>query len=333
MIKMLMFDVKETEMKVINDYDTSDYEITYFRESLNINTKLTVQEYDETSIISVFITSDISKGLIDKFKNLRVILTRSICHKHIDINECRRRNIAVINVNDYARESISQYVIGVALGLSRNLFQAYCDTKQGKFDFEKYESENLDKLSLGVIGTGSVGSAVCELGHKLGMKIYANDIVINNNIKDFAEYVSLNDLIRKSDIITLHIPYNKDFKHMISFKEFKIMKDGAYIINTSDCNLINPVALYRAIKDKKLNGAGLDLLLTGQKDIFGEKCEHVEYEELENIIVREKLLAQNNVLITPRISYDTKECLTKIIKSNFHDLKDYFIGRKTNRVV
>lgn len=338
MLKMLMFDTKKTELEFLENFDTSDFDITYFSESLNNNTKLTVNECDKTVILSVFISSEVNSKVLDKFKNLRIIATRSICYNHIDVEECRKRNIAVINVNDYGKSSVAQYVIGLIFALTRNILCASNDVKIGNCDYEKYESEIIDKLSLGVIGTGKIGSEVCSIANKLDMKIYANDIIINKDLKDFVEYVSLNELLRKSDIITLHIPYIKDFHNMISKQELELMKDGSYLINTSHYGLVDPIALYQALKGKtsnaggKLGGCALDIILDKKETIF-TRDKKPEYQELEDIVIKHELFALDNVIITPRIAYDTKESLRRILISNFHDIKDYYIGRKTNRVI
>lgn len=333
MIKMLMFDLKKTEKEFLKDYDTSDFDIKYSSGSLTKKTKLSPQECDETMIISVFINSVVNREVLDKFKNLRIVLARSICYNHIDIEECRRRNIAVINVEDYAKDAIAQFVIGLIFNMTRNICESAEDVKKETIRFEKYESQNIDKLSLGVIGTGSVGSEVCKIAHKLGMKIYANDIVKNKDISEYTQYLPLYDLLRKSDIVTLHIPYNKDFFHMISFKEFELMKEGSYFINTCHPDLVNLTAMYNAIKTLKLKGAAIDMIIQRELNIFDKEKGKPSYEELEKNIVLRNLINADNVIITPQISYDTKECLIKILISNFHSVKDYFSGRKTNRVV
>ncbi|MCR5266190.1 MAG: hypothetical protein K6E29_06310 [Cyanobacteria bacterium RUI128] len=332
MIKLLMFDLKKSEEEYLREIDTSDFEITCFKNSLDKETKLTVKQCDETGIISVFVNSKLTSEVLNKFKNLRIIVTRSVCFEHIDINECRRRNIAVINVNEYAREAISQYVIGLIFAMSRNIVLANNDVKNRINSFEKYESENINKLSLGVIGTGSVGSAVCELAHKLGMKIYANDFIKNKNISDYTEYLSINDVLRKSDIITLHLPYDKELYKMISKKEFEIMKEGSFLINTCDYRLVDIPALYKAVKNNKLKGAALDIIIDND-DIFSNKKSKKSYEDLENYLILNRLIQSDRVIITPQIAYDTRECLTGILDSNFRDIKDYYVGRKTNRVV
>ena len=332
MIKLLMFDLKKSEKEYLNTVDTSDFNITFYENSLNKETKLTVKECDETAILSVFITSDLTSEVLSKFKNLRIVVTRSICYEHIDIKECIRRNIAVINVNDYAREAISQFVMGLIFAMSRNIVSANNDVKTGIKSFEKYESENINRLSVGVIGTGSVGSAVCELAHRLGMKVYANDFIKNKNISDFTEYLSFNDVLRKSDIVTLHIPYDKEFCKMISYREFEMMKEGSYLINTCEYKLIDSLALYKALKKDKLKAVALDVILK-DNDIFDIEKADITYENLEEHIVLKELIQSEKVIITPRIAYDTRECITKILDSNFKDIKDYFVGRKTNRVV
>lgn len=327
MIKMLMFDIKESEQMFLNTYDTSDYEITYFKESLNKDTKLSVKECDETAIISVFITSKITKEVLEKFKNLRIIVTRSICYSHIDLEECRKRNIAVINATDYARDSVSQFVISMIFNLTRNIIKATNNVKEGVSQFEKYEGINIENLTLGVIGTGSIGGAVCELAHKLGMKIYATDFIINNDISDFVQYVPFNDVLRLSDIVTLHIPYTKDYYHLFSDKQFEIMKETSYIINVSKEEFIDHTALYKAIKTKKIKGGAIDIIIE-EKDIF-----NLSADDMKEILVRQKLTELPEIIVTPRIAYDTKESLENILISNFHDIKNNFSGQKSNRVV
>lgn len=332
MIKMLMFDIKESEKKILEGLDTSDFEITYYQESLNTDTKLTLKEYDETVILSVFINSKVSGDVLNKFRNLRAILVRSACYENIDIEFCRSRNIAVINAVDYGKVSASQFVVGLIFALTRNILCASADIKSGDCDYEKYESNEIDKLSLGVIGIGKIGAEVCRLAHRLGMKVYANDIVMNNEIKEIAEYVSFKDLLRKSDIVSLHIPYKKELRHLLSAKELEIMKDGSFIINTSNNELIDRIALYRSLKRGKIKGVALDIVLDKKREIFIDN-EKPSYAELESEVITQKLFSLDNVIITPRIACDTKESLKQILISNFYDIKDFYIGRKTNRVV
>ena len=333
MINIIMFDTKESEQVFLDKLMFSDFKITFFKEKLDETTKLTVKEYDETSILSIFITSKINGKVLDKFKNLRIIVTRSVCYSHIDIEECRKRNIAVINAENYGAVSVSQYVAGLIFILTRKIFLSANNIKEEKNIFENYQGNNIDKYSIGVIGTGSIGQEVCKIAHLLGMKIFAYDIKINESIKDFVEYVTFTDLLRKSDIVTLHIPYISECKHMFSFQEFEIMKNGSFFINTSQGDFINYSALHKALVNSKISGAALDIIWEDCNYNFDEPNKKPNYEELEKLFICQKIMKMNNVIITPRIAYNTTESLNNILVSNFNNIRNYFKGIKTNRIV
>lgn len=337
MVKMLFFDLKETEKKYFEFNNVSDFEITYFEESLCEETKLTLKEYENTVVLSVFISSKITANVLDQFKNLQIIATRSIEYNHIDIDECRRRNIAVIHVNDYGSTAVAQYVFAVIFALCRKIIPAARDIKNKNVSYEKYEGTDISALSIGIIGTGSVGTKVCKIANSLGMKIFANDIRVNPSINDFVEYVSFSDLLRMSDIITLHIPFVKDFHHMISSQELEIMKENAILINTSSGELVDSIALFEAIKNEKLGGAALDVTECNEwrnnTQIFSNKDKKLSYECLENIIVTGELMKYDNVIITPRIAYNTVNSAEKILNISFNDIKNYFKGGYSNRIV
>ena len=337
MVKMLVFDLKESEKEYFKTSDCTDLEITTFKEHLHEETKLTAKQYEETVVLSIFISSKITEKILKQFKNLRRISTRSNEYDHIDLEACRKRNIAVIHVNDYGREAVAQYVIGTIFSLTRKLPSAIKDIKSKQVIYEKYEGDDIKDLSIGVIGTGSTGAEVCKLANALNMKIYANDIKINNEIKDFTQYISFTDLLRKSDIITLHIPYIKEFHHMISYKEIEIMKDSAYIINCSNGELINTIALYDGIRSNKLRGVALDVTECNEwrnnTQEFNNRLKNASYECLENTIAVSELMEFDNVIITPRIAYNTKSTTKRILKLSIQNIKDYFKGRCTDRVV
>ena len=124
MIKMLMFDFRNSEKDFFKTNNQSDFDITFKRENLNENTKLTAKEKNETVILSVFTTSKITEKVINQFNNLQIIATRSTGYNHIDIETCRKKNIAVININDYGRTSVAQYTIGIILAMIRNVIQS-----------------------------------------------------------------------------------------------------------------------------------------------------------------------------------------------------------------
>lgn len=337
MVRMLVFDIKKTEKKYFERDNFSDFEATFYKESLCKNTKLTLRDYEETVVLSVFISSKISVEVLNQFKNLRVIATRSIEYDHIDIDECRRRNIAVLHVNNFGSIAVAQYVFALIFAGIRKLLSASKDIKQKRVIYEKYEGKDISNLSIGVIGTGSVGAEVCKIANSLGMKIYANDMKLNTRVSEFVEYVSFSDLLRNSDVVTLHVPFVKEFLHMISYKELDIMKDDAFLINTSDGSLVDTMALYNAIRNNKLGGAALDVIECNEwrnnTQEFDNRLKNLSYTCLENTIAACELMECDNVIITPRIAYNTQESTEKILEISINDIKTYFKGGYSNRVV
>lgn len=336
-MKMLMFDFRESEKEYFEDNFPTDLEIEFIPDSLNEDTILTDEQKNDTVVLSVFINSNLSEKVLSQFKNLQIIATRSTGFNHISLDYCRNNNIAVINAPSYGKTSVAQFTIGIILTLTRNVLIAANDIKNRQINYEKYEGRNLSSLSIGVIGTGSIGSSVCKLANKFDMKIYAYDIKINEELRDFVEYVDFETLISKSDIITLHIPYIIEFYHMLSENEFMKMKDEVYIINTSRGELIDTAALYKYVKNGKIKGAALDVL----------ECESINYENneitnvlkktsescLENVIITDKLMQFDNVIITPHIAYNTKESVINILDSIFTSIKEHFNGVHKNRII
>lgn len=337
MIKTLFFDFRESEKNFFETQNHNDFDITFYKNNLTESTELSEEEYNETEVLSVFVCSQVTANVINKFKNLRVIATRSTGYNHIDLQTCIDRNISVVNIGGYGKRSVSQYTIAMIIGLVRNFGDAMKDFQSDKIDFNKYTGYELSELTLGVIGTGSIGAEVCRIADSFGMHIYAFDLKINPEIKDFVEYVTLEELYKHSNVITLHIPYTPEVYHMISDKEFEMMEDGVFIINSSRGEMIDNIALYEAVKSGKVRGAALDVLecenLNMYPDDFASLLKDTNCDCLGNAIVNQKLLALPNVIITPHIAYNTYHSINTILNDTFNNIKACFNGKCTNRIV
>ena len=260
-MKMLMFDYRDSEEKFFKENKFSDIDITFIKEPLNEMTNLDEKFFEETDVISVFITSNVCENVIKKFKNLRIIATRSTGYNHIDVKYCSQNNIAVFNVEEYGQTSVAQYTFALILSLIRNLFPAYFDIQKNLINHPDYEGRNLDKLTLGIIGCGAIGSAVAKIANFFEMNVLVHSYAKRNDVSSFAEYTSLEYLLENSDIITLHLPYSNEVYHMIGEKEFGLMKEGVYIVNTARGELIDLVSLYDNLLSGKIKGAALDVFV------------------------------------------------------------------------
>ena len=326
-MKMLMFDFRDSEKEFFNRNDFPDFDITFIKEPLNEMSQLTPEQYEETDVISVFISSTVSEEVIKKFKNLRVVATRSTGYNHIDVKHCSQNNIAVFNVEEYGQTSVAQFTLTLILALVRNLFPAYLDIQQNYVNHPDYEGRNLNNMTIGIIGCGAIGGAVAKLANCLGMQVLVHTFAKRADINSFVEYVSLDELLENSDIVSLHVPYSTENYHMIGEKEFSKMKDGVYFVNTARGELIDIVALYENLLSGKIKGAALDVLeceyLALAPENIIDKKQEVSTNCVASALITQKLLGMPNVIITPHIAYNTQESINTLLDTTFNNIRDF----------
>ncbi len=333
-MKMLMFDFRDSEKEYFETHELPDFEIEFIKEPLNEMSGLTEKQLEETDILSVFITSNITENIIKKFKNLRIITTRSTGYNHIDLKYCTQNNIAVFNVGRYGESSVAQFTFMLILALLRKLIPSYLDVQKGLISHPLYEGRNLENLSIGIIGCGSIGSSVAKIANSFGMKVYICSPVKNNDIAKFGEYCEFKELIKNSDVVTLHLPYTKDSYHIIDEKILKEMKKGALLINTARGELVDIIALYNNLISGHLGGAALDTV----------ECENIAVNDipidtnpenskcLTKALALQKLLGMTNVIVTPHIAYNTKDSIEKLLDVTFNNIRDYSKGLHSNQL-
>jgi len=332
---MLFFDFRESEEKFFEENKFDNFDIKFFRESLNEQTvnMLSEDDFENTMIISVFINSSVSDSIVSRFKNLRVISTRSTGYDHIDLSSCVGKNIALINVEAYGSIAVAQFTFAMILMLVRNLFLAVTTQKNAIISTDNLTGRDLNSLTLGIVGTGQVGAGVCKIAHGFGMRILAHDMRTKNELEETygVEYVSLEALLKNSDVITLHIPYTKENYHMFSKEQFEQIKDGAYFINVARGELVDNEALLEAVKSSKFKGVALDVIACHQDSKAGKEKSSLYCIETSEAI--KELAKLPNVLITPHMAYDTQEAVNYILKETFRGLSDFVKGGREYRVL
>lgn len=338
--KMLFFDYRDSEKKFFEQHKFENYDIKFFTESLNEETigMLSEEDFEKTMIISVFISSNVTNSIISKFKNLRVISTRSTGYDHIDLNSCINKNIALINIESYGHTAVAQFAFAAMIMLVRRIYPAILSQTTKTYLFENFCGRDLRNLTLGVVGTGAIGSSICKLAKCVEMRTLAydirqqNDLIANYDV----QYVELDTLIRNSDIISLHLPYTRDNYHMFGDKQFEIMKDGSYFINVSRGELVDTEALLNFAKIGKFKGIALDVVAcrcnnnpTSEEEVEN-KSSIMCIETSETV---QQLSQMDNVIITPHIAYDTQEAVDYILDVTFEGLSDYVHGGRKFRVI
>lgn len=335
-MKMLMFDFRESEKEFFKDNNLSDFEITFISDPLNEKTQLTEEQLEDTCIISVFRSSNLTECVLKKFKNLRIVTTRSYGYAHIDLNYCTKHNIAVMNVEQYGEEAVAQYAIALIIVLIRNMLPAIIDMENHLVDYKHYEGRMLNDLKIGIIGCGKIGALVAKIAHFFGMKVMIYSYMQNPLLTNICDFVSFDKLLEESDIITLHTPYTGENYHMLGEDEFVKMKDGVYIVNTARGELLDIKALYDNLVKGKVKAAALDVLecefLSTHPGEITNVIENTESYCVETALITQKLFKMKNVIITPHIAYNTKESVDYLLMQTFNNIRDYLKGMYSNRV-
>ena len=168
------------------------------------------------------------------------------------------------------------------------------------------------------------------------MKILVYTYVKNPDVSDFVEYVTLEELLKSSDIVSLHIPYTADNYHMIGEKEFSLMKNGSYFINTARGELIDIVALYENLLNGKIKGAALDVLeceyLALAPDSIVNDIKDHRSNCVASALITQKLLGMPNVIITPHIAYNTQESINTLLETTFNNIRDFHKGIHNSQI-
>ena len=287
----------------------------------------TVRTAAGADIISPFIYSTLSGAILRKLPRLRLIATRSTGFDHIDLNTCRARHILVANVPSYGENTVAEHTFALILSLSRNIHKAYVKTIKGDFSLTGLQGFDLKGKTLGVVGGGHIGMHVIKMAKGFGMDVLVCDVrknVFLQEVLDFS-YVPLETLLRRSDIVSLHVPYMASTHHVMNRDRFRLMKRGSLLINTARGGLVDTDALVWALDQSIVGGAGLDVL-EGEELVKEERqllSKDFPKEKLATALRNHILLHRENVVITPHIAFDSKEALQRILETTITNMTSW----------
>jgi D-specific alpha-keto acid dehydrogenase len=234
------------------------------------------------------------------------ISTRSIGYNHINVKYAESVGIFVENVA-YSPDSVADYTLMLMLMAVRDAKSIIRRTDVHDYRLNDVRGRELRDLTIGVIGTGRIGAAVMDRLRGFGCKILANDSRPNTS----ADYVTIDELLQQSDVVTLHIPLDADTHHLLNHRRIELMKHGALIINTGRGSLLDTEALISALESGRLGGAALDVL-EGEEGIFYADCRNKPIESKQLLRLQEL----PNVLISPHTAYYTDHALSDTVENS-----------------
>ncbi len=332
-MKIAFFNIEAWEKEILKKQFSSDT-LLFFSGGI---TSSAVKQCKDVEVLSAFVHTPLSAQVLSGFPKLKMIASRGTGFDHIDLVYCKRRGITVCNVPTYGENTVAEHAFALLLALSHRIVESVERTRGGDFTYFGLRGFDLKGKILGVVGGGNIGQHVVRMARGFEMNVLVYDVKQDNELarKLGFTYVSLDSLLKQSDIVTLHVPYNKYTHHLLNRKNFMLMKKGAYLINTSRGAIVETDALVHALKSGRLAGAGLDVLEEEDelnRDLKLADKKRVSVEELKILLEDHALLEMPNVLITPHNAFNTTEALRRILDVTIANIIGYK-KRKVQNVV
>lgn len=290
-------------------------------------------EYKDAEIISAFIYSRLDAETLRQMPALRMVATRSTGTDHIDMDYCFENKITVANVPGYGSHTVAEHVFALILALSRHLREALQQTREGRFNLSGLCGFDLYGKTIGIIGTGDIGMRTAEIARGFGMHVLGHDIHPDMQAAKQVgfTYTALDRLLAQSDIVSLHVPSTPSTRSMISAREFGLMKNGAYLVNTARGPVIDVKALLHALHDGTLAGAALDVLpdeppIREEAELL--RANFSRQQNPETILVDHALLHHPKVIVTPHCAFYTREAVERILSRSVDSILA-FLGRES----
>jgi D-lactate dehydrogenase len=310
----------------------------------------------ETECLSIFINSRITAEFLANHSSLHFIATRSTGVDHIDLEACNARGIAVSSVPAYGENTVAEHTFALLLAVSRRIRQALMIKRKGQFSLEMFRGFDLKGKTIGVVGAGRVGLHVIRIAKAFGMQVIAMDPNPSGVLSEVLgfDYVSFDELLQRSQIISLHAPFTPATLHLFNREAFAKCRRGVIIINTARGSLIKTEALLEALDSGLVAGAGLDVLederlfrnegsrlvadriIKDLQRISSPEEAHIRnperLAEIQQLTANESLLSRPNVVFTPHIAFNSVEAVHRINEVTVENILAFAAGSPINLV-
>lgn len=330
MDSITFFEVEEWEKEYLASKCT-DKKVIFVKEKAQ---EVTDEELLSSVVLSSFIYSKLTKEILSKFPNLRCVATRSTGYDHIDLSYCKDHGITVVHVPSYGVHTVAEHTFALLLAISRKIVPTVEKSRHGHFNLDGLKGFDLYGKTIGIVGEGQIGSRVIDLSVSFGMNVLVFTRHPNEN-RDHVTYVSLEELLSRSDIVSLHVPFTPETHHIINKENIQLCKPGSILLNTSRGQLVETQAILEGLKTGKLQAAGLDVLeeegsLKEERELVTE--EFLKRGNLEIQLLNHVLLTRDDVIFTSHNAFNSKEALQEILDVTVQNINGFLSGTVLNGV-
>lgn len=326
-MKIAFFGTKEYDRKYFEN--NKEHEIEFFKPRLSSQTAIMANGYDG---VCVFVNDDLSDETLKILKEneIKYILLRCAGYNNVDIEKAKEYGIVVVRVPSYSPEAVAEHAMTLAMAANRRIHKAYNKVRDNDYSLVGLSGKNLYQKTAGIVGTGKIGISMIRLCKGFGMNVIAYDPYPNKQLeKEIGfSYVSFEELLKKSDLISLHCPLTEATQHLIYKDTINQMKRGVILVNTSRGGLINTEDLINGIKFNKFHAVALD--------VYEEESDLV-FEDHSNSILSHtttaRLLSFPNVILTSHQGFFTEEALESIANTTLDNATKLEKNEKCENII
>lgn len=327
-MRILFYDTKSYDKDSFEQKrgEYPEIQIDYLKSELTPNTARLAKGYDA---VCAFVSSDVGTETMKVLHKCGVglVLMRCAGFNNVDVDKAKEYGIKIMRVPGYSPEAVAEHAMALALAANRRIHKAYVRVRENDFSLGGMLGFNFYQKTAGIVGTGKIGAAMARICHGFGMKVIAYDKYQNPDL-DFVTYVSLDELLAQSDLISLHCPLMDETYHLINRESIQKMKDGVILVNTSRGGLVKTEDLIAGIRERKFFAVGLDVYEEEKKNVFEDRS-----DEIMETSITARLLSFPNVVITSHQGFFTEEALSAISETTLDNAMAYVKGKVTGNEV
>lgn len=328
MLRILFYDTKSYDKESFEKkrQEFPEIQIDYLSLELTPNTARLAKGYDA---VCAFVNCDVGTRTIEVLhgRGVRLILMRCAGFNNVDIKQAHQYGMQVMRVPGYSPEAVAEHAMTLALAATRRIHKAYVRVRENDFSLGGMLGKNFYHKIAGIVGTGRIGASMAKICYGFGMNVIAYD-QYQDPALDFVKYVELEELLAKSDLISLHCPLTEETRHLICRDTIAQMKEGVILVNTSRGGLVNTEDLIEGIRAHRFFAVGLDVYEEEKQNVYEDRSNEI----LESSVTA-RLLSFPNVIITSHQGFFTEEALSSISTTTLENALSFVKGKESGNEV
>ena len=327
-MKVLVFSTRPYDKEYLEKANRGVHELQYYETRLERRTAELARGFPA---VCCFVDDELDAPVLRQLSRggTKLITLRSTGFNNLNLEVAEELGLTVMRVSQYSPYAVAEFATGMILALSRKIHRAYNRVREGNFLLDGLLGFDIHGKTIGIVGTGRIGSVLAQIMHGFGCRLLGHDVNQNKTCLELGmNYVSLHELLTQSDIVSLHTPLTPQTRHLINRNTLSLMKPGAMLINTSRGALVDTKALVSALEMHRLSAVGMDVY---------EEESHIYYQDLSEQIISDDVITRlttfPNVLVTGHQAFFTYEALTMITETTIQNVSDFGAGLTNGNIV